>query len=124
MGSQLSQLPSILSHLTELEDLNLSYNRKLFQNYLSKANSTSLSSLKKLKRLDLSSCSLKKVPSDIGELVNLEILWLKDNELLNSDFSCLNLLKNLKKIYLSNCGIKELPTDLKSLRDRGVEIVF
>ena len=60
----------------------------------------------KNKTLDLGNCGLTEVPEEIGELVWLEKLYLKDNELRN--ILHLQTLTNLQELYVGYTKISDL----------------
>ena len=69
---------------------------------------------KEVTELDISNCRLKEVPSEIGSLINLEVLSLGENHLRKLPSEIINL-KALKKLCLDENYIKEFPAEICKL---------
>lgn len=69
-----------------------------------------------LKELDLSGCSLDKVPSAIAELTNLEILILNHNKLIKLPDD-LGELEHLHKIQAHHNKLREFPNGIDALSE-------
>jgi len=93
-GQGLTALPKYVLSLTNLEELNLSYNR------LTGALPSQIGQLRNLKILDLSYNQMTGVPAEIGQLTNLQVLNLANNQLTGLPNELGNL-KNLKTLNLS-----------------------
>jgi len=79
-----------------------------------------------VKALNLSNWEISKVPDSIGNLIELNHLILKDNNLKNIPES-ISLLKNLETLELGNCQISSLPdsfSNLKKLKKLTIERNF
>ena len=79
-----------------------------------------------VKALNLSNWEISKVPDSIGNLIELNHLILKDNNLKNIPES-ISLLKNLETLELGNCQISSLPDsfgNLKKLKKLTIERNF
>jgi internalin A len=103
---KLTSIPSEISQLTNLEELDLSGNELI-------ECSSGLQSLKNLKTLNLSGNKLKSIPSEICELKNLETLNLSNNEIKGGSLGCLT---NLKWLYLNNNKLSDFPEGLFQLK--------
>ena len=68
-----------------------------------------------VKALNLSNWEISKIPDSIGNLIELNHLILKDNNLKNIPES-ISLLKNLETLELGNCQITSLPDSLGNLK--------
>ncbi|HLO17397.1 MAG TPA: COR domain-containing protein [Anaerolineales bacterium] len=127
---ELTELPESLSHLTQLQELDLSNHKltslplwlgnlvqlqrlNLSNNQLT-ALPESLGNLKQLWLLDLSHNQLKTLPESLGQLIKLQSLILSDNELATLPES-LGQLTQLQWLSLSNNHLKILPEWLKEL---------
>jgi len=66
--------------------------------------------------LDLSNSSLTEIPNEVGELVHLKNLYLKDNYIRTVPEFILNL-KDLQKIVLSNNNLTEVPEVITKLHN-------
>src|SRR5262244_2807722 len=58
------------------------------------------------KRLNLSDCNLSELPLEIGELADLQVLWLHNNKLAQLPPE-IGQLRNLRRIRLHNNELKE-----------------
>ncbi len=68
------------------------------------------------KRLDLSANQLKELPTSLGNLAQLETLWLSDNQLKELPASLGNLAQ-LEDLDLAANQLKELPVFLGNLAE-------
>jgi Leucine-rich repeat (LRR) protein len=83
-----------------------------------------LASLKHIRHLDLSNCSLSEIPGELTEIKHLSSLTLNDNEELGgrnnaARVGVLAMLPNLAVLEMRDCGLKAVPqsiTNLTSLR--------
>ncbi|KAL4544306.1 hypothetical protein Ndes2437B_g02082 [Nannochloris sp. 'desiccata'] len=113
----LTRIPETLSTLSSLHSLSLQFMDP-------GADLEGLSSLKSLKQLDLSSCSLSVIPSELTALDHLSSLTLNDNEELGgrenaARVAVLANLPRLAVLEMRDCGLKNVPdsiTNLTSLR--------
>lgn len=112
---ELRTLPQSITKLAALEELNLHNN---FNLNLEKE-VTKLSTLKKLRIIDLGSLGIEKLPRDFGSLSNLEEIsfWGNDKLDFQSSFIILSKIKSLKKLILSDCKLKELPKSTSQLEN-------
>ena len=79
-----------------------------------------------IKALNLSNWEISKLPDSIGNLIELNHLILKDNNLKNIP-ELISLLKNLETLELGNCQITSLPDsfgNLKKLKKLTIERNF
>ncbi|KAJ9185259.1 hypothetical protein P3X46_004913 [Hevea brasiliensis] len=123
--SKLSKLPEGLAGMTSLEELDaagvgsrqmtLAKPWDLLSNFLLHAErnqnplTLAFSSLRALRKLDLSSCNLPEVPNDLSCLQSLVKLNLSGNHLLSVP-SSISQLSNLVDVDFSNCTrLKSLP---------------
>jgi Leucine-rich repeat (LRR) protein len=102
-------LPESLANLQKLEEL------AMFYNYNIKSIPDVVARLASLKLLHFSNCGeLKKVPDQIGDLKNLEALFLNDTILERLPES-VGQLTQLKYVKLSNTKLKKLPDSFDKL---------
>lgn len=131
---KLTEIPTEISFLKNLESLVLSHNN------LSKADLALLTKLPKLKELDLSHCKLTQIPVVLHMLTNIEKLDLSVNPIINGTFdflihlgalqnfsiwqesfivdkniSILQQLKTCKELKLWLCNLNQLPRLLTEL---------
>lgn len=133
-----------ISHLTKLTTLDLSFNKIRSTAYLGSCPFENLGKLylssnkiedmqgvfhfTKLKMLELGSNRLREVPADLGNLVNLEELWLGKNKIISMALPPLPNLRHLsmqnnrlevwEPVFFTNCsglthlylGFNNLPT--------------
>ena len=94
----LTQVPSCMHLVVDLEELDLSFNSMQHV-------SASLGSLDQLRVLNLGSNRLKSLPDELGKLSNLMQLWISSNNLttLPSTFSNLRKLVDLNAACASTC---------------------
>ncbi|KAG8639892.1 disease resistance protein RUN1 isoform X2 [Manihot esculenta] len=131
---KLSKLPEGLAGLTSLEELDaagigsrqMTFAKPwdLLSNFLPHAERNqnlqafAFSSLRALRKLDLSCCNLPKVPNDISYLRSLVKLNLSGNYLLSVP-SSISELSNLKDVDFSNCtrlrSLPALPSSVECL---------
>lgn len=97
----LTIIPSILTRLSSLEKLYLSYNQI-------EAFPADLGKLTKLKLLDLSYNQVVEIPAGVFTIPNLEILHLSFNQ-INTIPSHISNLKSLQVLVLRNNQITQLP---------------
>ena len=100
--------------LQQLKYLDLSYTNLKDHNSLDLPHE--IGTLKNLVHLDLTSTSLGKLPYQIGNLHNLEILVLADNQDLTSLPDSIGKLKKLQRLELQSTKIEKLPSTLWSLK--------
>jgi len=115
-NNQITVLPYSLQKLINLETLVFGMNT--VGNPL-KTISANLSSLKKLSILGIDKCELISCPDWIGELVNLDKLWLSKNQLTNIPPSIAKL-ESLKELDLTN---NPLNPALQSAYEQGLDAV-
>ncbi len=72
---------------------------------------------------NLNTRNLKSIPSSIGELVNLEILYLTEHTLSKVPKEIGNL-KKLKELSLAGCQLKELPDEIFTLQNLDELLLF
>ena len=126
----LSEFPSELFQLTNLQELNLGFNQlmELPENFIQLTNLQELNlgfnqlvglpenftQLTKLQGLVLSYNQLSELPEDFTQLINLQFLDLRRNQLtkLPEDFAHLT---NLSLLLLSNNQLTKLPKDFAYL---------
>ena len=65
-------------------------------------------------KLDLSRCSLKTLPSEIGQLTNLRLLWANGNQLTELPRE-IGQLANLHELQLDDNRLTELPHEIGQL---------
>ncbi|XP_018432379.1 PREDICTED: leucine-rich repeat-containing protein 40 isoform X2 [Nanorana parkeri] len=109
--NQISELPSAIGELVNLQRLNISHNKL-------KSLPEELAQLQNIKNLLLHHNQLEEVPNSLGQLIALEELDFSNNN-LRSVSSCLGALTNLTRLNLSNNKLKVLPPEIsrmKSLR--------
>ena len=77
------------------------------------------SSMKNLKYLDLSNCSIEHIDSSIVQLKNLDHLILDGNVFhdLNENFKWISQIESLKKLSLANCFLLFLPNSIAELKN-------
>jgi hypothetical protein len=106
-SEKLTELPESLGSLTQLESLNLSYNRLT-------ALPDSLGSLTQLKSLDLSNNQLSALPEWLGQLTALQSLEIRYNQLTALP-DWLGSLSALQTLDLSGNRLTALPESLGQL---------
>lgn len=77
---------------------------------------TEICKLKYVKRLYLNENKLYKLPSEIGNLINLQRLWLYNNNLTSLPVE-IGKLKYLKFLDLTDNQLKELPKEIGNLNN-------
>jgi len=104
---ELAEIPESLSHITQLQELDLS-NKKLtsLPKWLGK--------LTQLQKLNLSNNQLTTLPESLGDLTQLWLLDLSHNELKTLPES-LGQLAKLQSLILSNNHLETLPESLGQL---------
>ena len=115
----LPRFPEALCALAELRYLEMIGNEKIT------ALPASISSLKKLKVLNLCRCDLSSLPKELGELSGLELLCVSRNKHLGGTLpeveafpAELANLKSLQDLSFAECGLRSVPAyvgELKSL---------
>ncbi|MBF0433165.1 MAG: leucine-rich repeat domain-containing protein, partial [Fibrobacteria bacterium] len=130
-NNQISALPDSIGNLSLLDTLNIFHNyfrtipaslsgltRLTFleaaHNEFSKAIPEPILSLTSLKFLSLSHNRIVQVPIEISSLVNLEILYLDNNNI--STVFTLDSLVNLRALHLQGNNIGRIPTNVSSLK--------
>ena len=78
---------------------------------------TTLSSLTKLKVLDLSFNKLLEVPESLNQLISLEVLNLNNNLLQEIPTTIFTSLKNLKTLNFKNNSITKIPSQILHLKN-------
>lgn len=109
----LANLPASLGKLSHLEVLDLSDLPNLFESLPS-----SLTQLKKLKRLCLQNSYIQALPSGIAKLTQLEELHLGNNFQKFPKEVC--ELVNLKSLFLGKSPLKKLPPEIRQLQQLEV----
>ena len=114
----LDKLPSYVTNLSNLEELNISNNN------ITGALPSQMQNLRKLRVLNASNNLMTGVPAEIGQLQNLEVLDLSNNQLTGLPNELANL-KNLKTLNLSgnNYSTMDLEVIKKGLSS-GVNIIL
>ena len=76
-----------------------------------------LSKLKKLKTLDLSGNNFKTLPSTLGGLSKLEVLYMNDEKQfdLENSIETISKMKSLKELHLENDNLKSLPKKFEKM---------
>lgn len=114
----LDKLPSYVTNLSNLEELNISNNN------LTGALPSQMQNLRNLRVLNASNNSMTGVPAEIGQLQNLEVLDVSNNKLTGLP----NELANLKKLKIFNLSGNNYSTmDLDIIRKglpSGVQIIL
>lgn len=114
---QVTKLPAEIALLTGLEHLNIdSMGIALHLD-------VQITQLAGLRQLSLIRCNLKALPPEIGQLTNLENLWLKDNQLQKLPKTFCQLT-SIKKLSLDENHFKEVPNEifqLKNLMDLSLQ---
>ncbi|NEP88726.1 MAG: GTPase [Okeania sp. SIO2C2] len=105
--NQLTRIPESISKLTNLIELNLSGNQL-------KSIPKSISRLTNLTKLYLRYNELKTIPESIGKLTNLKAFYLRDNQLMAIPES-IGKLTSLKELYLSNNQLMTIPESIGKL---------
>ncbi len=105
----LEEIPKKLGQLTNLEDINLSYNQLVMPKELGQ-----LGQLTNLIYLDIGYNDLKKIPKEFGQLTNLKELHIGNNDLKKIPKE-LGQLTNLKELSLNHNYLKEIPKELGQL---------
>jgi|SRR3989344_6766989 len=103
----LTKVSQNIFSMTNLQELNVSYNR------LTGALPAEIRHLQKLEVLDASNNQMTGVPAEIGQLKNLRILDLSNNQLTGLPYELANL-KNLETLNLS--GNNYSTQDLEIIR--------
>lgn len=76
-----------------------------------------------LEKLSIASNSIKKVPEELGNLENLQELYLSNNKKLSSIPSTAGHLRRLKELSLRNCpALKQLPVEIAENCSELIEI--
>ena len=109
--SELDSLPHSIGRLVYLEDLNLTFNRKLLEL------PEEIGSLIRLQKLSLGSSGIKSLPSSIGKLQNLEDLDLGGTRNLISVPDGISHLIRLKNLTFGSSNIKWLPPSIGQLQN-------
>ena len=105
----LQRFPESLCALGELRRLAVTGHEKIT------ALPAAISSLKKLKELELYGCSLSSLPKELGELSGLSKLCLHGNKSLGAAFQDvafppeLRKMKSLQELCLADCGLGAVP---------------
>lgn len=104
---KLKKLPKELFEVTDLQQLNLSFNPI-------EITGDELAALEHLHTIELSDCQLEEVPAVLAKMPRLESISLSNNNItvLPDSFSA---LQQLKKLYLYNCRLTTIPSVLKTL---------
>lgn len=90
-------------------------NRPEFQRFgLTRTLDDALQNPDKVKRLDLSGKALEELSDDVGKLVNLEVLVLRNNSLSSLPTSLANC-KSLREIVITRNSFKTIPPVIASL---------
>lgn len=114
----LDKLPSYVTNLSNLEELNISNNN------ITGALPSQMQNLRKLRVLNVSNNLMTGVPAEIGQLQNLEVLDLSNNQLTGLP----NELANLKKLKIFNLsGNNYSQMDLEVIKKglpSGVQIIL
>jgi internalin A len=105
--NQLSNLPSDISLLTNLQTL------LLWGNKLSQL-PPEIGQLTNLRLLNLHSNQMNQLPSEIGQLQHLQILYL-DGHLLSQIISETSLFTHLLELFLKGKELCEIPIEIKRL---------
>ena len=107
LGNQLSELPTEIGQLTNLQQLDL------FDNQLTGL-PTEIGQLTSLQQLDLRYNQLSELPTEIGQLTSLQQLDLSHNQ-LNALPVEIGQLTSLRQLDLSHNQLSELPTEIGQL---------
>lgn len=133
--SNLTELPRLLAQLTQLQELNLSFNQltslpewlgdlrqlqflALSDNHLNEL-PESLGQLTQLRSLDLANNQLTELPHLLGQLTQLELLDLSQNQLTKLPES-LSQLTQLRSLIVFSNHLTALPETLGSLTQLNV----
>ncbi len=111
-NNQLSgRIPSELSSLSDLENLNLGGNQ------LTGAIPSEIGDLSKLRALELWGNRLSgKIPTELGSLTNLQSLWIGNNQLSGEISPGLGSLSNLRVLELRGNQLRgNIPSELEGL---------
>jgi hypothetical protein len=104
-GNALKGLPTDISALSELVELNLADNNDLG------SLPPSIGSLSNLQKLDVRYCGLTDLPPEFGNLKRLESLQMWGNGFVELPY-CITELSSLKEIYLKNNKLTMIPRDM------------
>jgi len=106
--NQLTELPTELGELTQLQELDLAGNQLTgMPSWLGK--------LRRLRRLDLRNNQFAEAPKELWKLKQLQKLNLTENELTELPAK-LGRLRQLQQLHVGNNKLTELPAELGELR--------
>ncbi len=138
--TEFSNLSDALKNPEKVRFLNLSNQTEVIPNsvweqfinleYLSLKNDhlvqipTGITTLKKLKTLDLSGNDFQTLPAEFIRLENLEELYLNDEKYMNlpKTIEVLSKLPNLKSLHLENDNLSTLPVEI--LEFKNLEFLY
>lgn len=108
--NEIQLIPDTITQLTNLENLDFSNNPHL------KVLPINFGNLNKLKNLNLSFCSIEKIPNTFSELTELELLNLSKNKIEENELknicSLIKKFPNLKELYLNGNKLVNLDPEI------------